>query len=86
MDAKWESFGWHVLRVDGHDTDALYDAYGAAKAYRGKPTVILAHTVKGKGVSYMENQVGWHGSAPNTEQYEQAISELDALLSKLEVE
>ena len=65
MDAKWESFGWHVLRVDGHDTDALYDAYGAAKARSDKPTVILAKTVKGKGVSYMENQAEWHGAAPD---------------------
>ena len=76
MDAKWESFGWHVLRVDGHDTDALYDAYGAAKAYRGKPTVILAHTVKGKGVSYMENQAKWHGAAPDEAQYRLAMDEL----------
>ena len=76
MDAKWESFGWHVLRVDGHDTDALYDAYGAAKAYRGKPTVILAHTVKGKVVSYMENQANWHGAAPEEAQYRLAMDEL----------
>ena len=77
MDAKWESFGWHVLRVDGHDTDALYDAYGAAKARSDKPTVILAKTVKGKGVSYMENQAEWHGAAPDEAQYAQAMKELE---------
>lgn len=76
MDAKWESFGWHVLRVDGHDTDALYEAYSAAKTYEGKPTVILAHTVKGKGVSYMENQAQWHGAAPDEAQYRLAMDEL----------
>ncbi len=76
MDAKWDSFGWHVLHVDGHDTDALYDAYGDAKARTDKPTVILAKTVKGKGVSYMENQAEWHGAAPDEAQYEQAMKEL----------
>lgn len=78
LDKKWQSFGWHVLTVDGHDTDALYTAYAAAKAYREKPTVILAKTIKGKGVSYMENQAQWHGTAPDTQQYQVAMRDLEA--------
>ncbi|MCH4187238.1 MAG: transketolase [Megasphaera sp.] len=73
---KWRSFGWHVLEIDGHDIEALYQAFQDAAAYKGKPTVILAHTVKGKGVSYMENQAEWHGTAPNEEQYKRAMQEL----------
>lgn len=75
---KWQSFGWHVLKADGHDTDALYQAYAQAKAYQGQPTVILAKTVKGKGVSYMENQAKWHGTAPDERQYQIAMQELEA--------
>ena len=74
---KWESFGWHVLTVDGHDVGALQEAYAAAAAYKSKPTVILAKTIKGKGVSYMENQADWHGTAPDTALYEQAMQELE---------
>ena len=74
------------MSVDGHDTEALKAAFDAARAAegQGKPSVILAHTVKGKGVSFMENQVGWHGTAPNAEQYEQAMNELKAALAELE--
>ncbi len=76
MADKWQSFGWHVMETDGHDVDALYQTLAAAKQYRGKPTVVLAHTIKGKGVSYMENQAKWHGTAPNEEQYRMAMKEL----------
>ena len=76
FDAKWESFGWNVLKADGHDIDDLHDAFVEAKGYKGKPTVILARTIKGKGVSYMENQADWHGTAPNREEYEIAMKEL----------
>jgi len=78
---KWAAFGWHVIRVDGHDHDALKAAYTEAKAAmgNGKPVVVIADTVKGKGVSFMENQAGWHGKAPNAEQRAQALAELDAL-------
>lgn len=76
FDEKWRSFGWHVLTVDGHDIDQLYRALSEAKAHKGAPTVVLAQTVKGKGVSYMENQADWHGTAPNKEQYVAAMKEL----------
>ncbi len=76
MADKWQSFGWHVMETDGHDIDKLYQTLAEAKQYRGKPTVVLAHTVKGKGVSYMENQAEWHGTAPNAEQYRTAMKEL----------
>ena len=72
--------------MDGHDFDALERAFAAAAACREKPTVLLARTVKGKGVSFMENDPGWHGKAPNAEQYEQAMAELNAAVEKLEVE
>ena len=77
LDAKFAAFGWNVIKADGHDFDSLRAALAAAKAEKGRPSVILAKTVKGKGVSYMENQVGWHGTAPNKEQYEQAMAELE---------
>ena len=84
IDKKFEAFGWNVLVVDGHDFEAMHEAVLAAKATKGKPTMIVAKTVKGKGVSYMENEAGWHGAAPNEEQYNQAIAELDAQLQELE--
>ena len=86
LDKKFEGFGFHVLKVDGHDFDALEAAFAAARAEKGRPTVILAHTVKGKGVSFMEDQAGWHGKAPNAEQYAQAKQELEAELARWEVE
>ncbi len=74
---KFAAFGWDVHEVDGHDIAALIELFNACKADRnGKPHAIIAHTVKGKGVSFMENQVGWHGKAPNAEQLEQALDEL----------
>ncbi|MFC1694234.1 transketolase, partial [Candidatus Latescibacterota bacterium] len=75
---KWRSFGWHVIEVDGHDFIQIADAFNEALATKGKPTFILADTVKGKGVSFMENKVDWHGVAPNAEQAEQALKELTA--------
>lgn len=77
-DKKLEAFGFNVICVDGHDFSQLEAAFNAAEACHGKPTAIIAKTVKGKGVSFMENQVGWHGNAPSDEQYEQAVSELTA--------
>ena len=77
LDKKFEAFNWNVQSVDGHDFDALERAFAAAAACREKPTVLLARTVKGKGVSFMENQVGWHGKAPNEEQRQQALKELE---------
>ena len=65
-----------MLDVNAHDFDELETAFAAARAAKGKPTVIIAHSVKGKGVSFMENNVGWHGKAPNTEQYETAMKDL----------
>lgn len=75
--SKFAAFGWNVLEADGHDFASLQEAFSKAKEAKGKPSVIIAHTVKGKGVSFMENNAGWHGSAPNNEQYEQAIKELE---------
>lgn len=83
IDAKFESFGFDVCVIDGHDWDQIEDAFNKAKA-SDKPFAIIAKTVKGKGVSYMEGQVGWHGKAPNKEQYDVAIAELDARLKELE--
>ena len=75
---KFAAFGWNVLSIDGHDLDAISAAVDEAKASKGKPTVIVCETVKGKGVSFMENQVGWHGVAPNAEQTAAAVAELRA--------
>lgn len=84
IDKKFEAFGFDVQTIDGHDFDAIKAAFAHAKTVKGKPSVIIAKTVKGKGVSYMENQVGWHGTAPNKEQYETAMQELTAALHELE--
>ena len=73
---KWRAFCWHVIEVDGHDIDALLAAFAEAKTIKGRPTIIIAKTVKGKGVSFMEDQAGWHGNAPSVEQGEQALKEL----------
>ena len=77
--SKFEAFGWNVLNVNGHDFDQLRNAFNQAKQIKDKPTVIIAHTIKGKGVSFMENNYAWHGAAPNQEQYEQAMKELGGL-------
>ncbi len=79
-DKKLEAFGFHVISADGHDFDAIEAAFQEAKTVKGKPSAIIFKTVKGKGVSFMENQVGWHGSAPNDEQYATAIAELGATM------
>ena len=79
-DKKLEAFGFHVISIDGHDWDAIEAAFNEAKTVKGKPTAIIAKTIKGKGVSFMENQVGWHGSAPNDEQYAQAVAEIKATM------
>ena len=84
LDKKMEAFGWNVISVDGHDLAALSAAFEQAKTVSGKPTVLLAKTVKGKGVSFMENDAGWHGKAPNAEQYEKARAELAAALAEKE--
>lgn len=73
---KFAAFGWHVIEIDGHNFGEIADAFATARAIKGRPTVIVAHTVKGKGVSFMENQVGWHGQAPKEEQYLLAVKEL----------
>ena len=81
---KFGAFGWNVVEIDAHNFDEIEAALENAKATKGKPTAIIAKSVKGKGVSFMENQVGWHGSAPNAEQYETAMAELKAVLAGLE--
>ena len=86
LDRKFAAFNWHVITVDGHDFDALRAAFAEARQVKGQPTVLIAKTVKGKGVSFMENDAGWHGKAPNAEQYEKAMAELDAAVKRLEVE
>ncbi len=86
LDAKFAAFGWHVIKADGHDFDSLRAALAEARETKGKPSVILMRTVKGRGVSFLENNAGWHGKAPNAEQYEQAHAELSAAIEKLEVE
>ena len=84
LDKKFESFGAHVIKADGHDFDSIKAAFAEARTVKGQPTVILAKTVKGKGVSFMENQAGWHGKAPNAAQYAQAKAELEAKIAELE--
>ena len=86
LDQKFEAFGFDVQWIDGHDFDAMEQAFAHARSVKGKPSCIIAKTTKGKGVSYMENAVGWHGKAPNTAEYEQALTELKAALAKLEAE
>lgn len=78
LDEKFAAFGWNVINIDGHDFDQIADALAKAREVKGKPTAIIAKCVKGKGVSYMEDQVGWHGSAPKDDQYEAAVAELKA--------
>lgn len=84
IDKKFEAFGWNVILADAHDIIGLYDAIEKAKSCKGKPTAVIMTSVKGKNVSFMENQAGWHGVAPNEEQYNSAIRELDAKISELE--
>lgn len=84
IDEKFKAFGFDVQTIDGHDFDAIDKAFAHAKTVKGKPSVIIAKTVKGKDVSFMENQVGWHGKAPNDEQYQTAMQDLNKVLSGLE--
>ena len=79
-DKKLEAFGFHVISIDGHNFDQIAAAFAEARSVKSKPTAIIAKTVKGKGVSFMEDQVGWHGSAPNDEQYEKAVAEIKATM------
>ena len=81
---KFKAFGWNVIEICAHSFDEIDAAFNAAAEFKGKPSVIVANSVKGKGVSFMEDQVSWHGSAPNAEQYEQAMSELNQALVELE--
>ena len=83
LDKKFEAFGWNTLTIDGHNYDEIKKALRDARGTKGKPTAVIMKTVKGKGVSYMENSVKWHGVAPNEEEYEKAISELDAHIEAL---
>lgn len=76
LDKKFESFGFEVIKIDGHNISQIIEAFEMAKKIKGKPTVIIANTIKGKGVSFMENQASWHGKAPNEEQYKLALKEL----------
>jgi len=80
IDEKFKSFGFEVINVDGHNIKELIQAFEHAKKVKGKPTAIIANTIKGKGVSFMENKAGWHGKAPNDEQYKQAINELGGVV------
>lgn len=73
---KFRAFGWNVLEINGHDFEEILDAFAKARECKGKPTMIVAKTVKGKGVSFMEDNAGWHGKAPNDEETEQAVAEL----------
>ena len=84
IDKKFEAFGWNVINIDGHSYEEIEAALENARNTKGCPTAIIAKTIKGKGVSYMENQVSWHGSAPNKEQYELAMQELTQAKSALE--
>ena len=83
IDQKFEAFGWHVINIDGHNFDEIEKAFNEAENVANQPTVIIQKSVKGKGVSFMENQVSWHGAAPNEEQYNIAMAELQAHLDEL---
>jgi len=83
---KWESFGWKAIGTDGHDFNKLMDAFDQAQQVKGKPQVIIAHTIKGKGVSFMENQIKWHGIAPKKDELEDALKELNKEEKDLEKE
>ena len=85
LDKKFEAFGWNVIKCDGHDFDALGKSMADARACTDKPSGVLLSTTKGKGVSFMENNAGWHGKAPDDEQYETAVKELKEHLASLGV-
>ena len=77
IDEKFRSFGFEIIKIDGHNIQEIIDAFDVAKNVKEKPVCIIAKTIKGKGISYMENQIGWHGKAPNEEQYKIALEELN---------
>ena len=81
---KFAVFGWNVLEIDGHDFEQILDAFDMARKCKGMPTAIVAETVKGKGVSFMENNAGWHGKAPNADEFAVAKAELEAKIKELE--
>jgi len=83
VSAKFKAFGWNVIEIDGHNVEEIYNAIQEAKTVKNMPTVIVCATHKGKGVSFMEDQAGWHGSAPNKEQRDQAINEIEAVINNL---
>ncbi|MCR5100520.1 MAG: transketolase [Butyrivibrio sp.] len=83
IDKKFEAFNFHVINIDAHNFDDIRKAFEEARNTKGMPTAIIAHSVKGKGVSFMENQAGWHGKAPNDEQYKQAMEELERIGAEL---
>ena len=83
MTEKWKAFGWHTIEVDGHNVKDLMIALDKADEIKGKPTVIIAHTVKGKGVSFVENKAEWHGIAPKKDELEKALKELEEAEKKL---
>lgn len=83
LDEKFKAFNWHVITIDAHDFEQIRQAVEEAKSTKGKPTMIIAKSIKGKGVSFMEGEAGWHGAAPNKEQYEQAVRELDTYLESI---
>jgi len=76
VDKKWDSFGWNVIKIDGHDFSQIIEGLSSAKKYKGSPTIIIADTIKGKGVSFMQNTCDWHGSVPTDDEYKKAIKEL----------
>lgn len=84
FDTKFEAFGWNVIKINAHDFDEIESAFNAARECKGKPTVIIASSVKGKGVSYMENKCEWHGSAPKKDLYEVAVNDLNEILASLD--
>lgn len=84
LDKKFEAFNWNVIKIDGHNFEEILAALAKAKETKGAPTVILMSTIKGKGISFMENQAGWHGKAPSAEQYAAAVAELEAEIKRLE--
>lgn len=86
IDKKFEAFGWHVIVCDGHDFEAMLAAINEAKETKNKPTAIILKTIKGKDVSFMENNPAWHGAAPNDEQFAMAMKELDAVLARIKEE
>ena len=83
LDEKFKAFGWNVILCDAHDFESIDKAVSEAEEVKGKPSLILAKSTKGKGVSFMENNAGWHGVAPNEEQYNEAISELNEYIDGL---